>query len=134
MKHELKIQSKYFTEILKGTKNFECRKNDRNFQVGDIVVLREWNSNTLYTGQKVEGKITYILDNFEGLMEGYVVFSIELIENESPYSQSVCHECHICWNYRVCEAGCFGSVKPCVHFVTDPASIRTRTEKEIENE
>lgn len=41
MIHELKIESKYFTDILKGIKKFEIRKNDRNYQVGDYLILKE---------------------------------------------------------------------------------------------
>lgn len=40
--HELKLDDKYFDEVKSGKKNFEIRKNDRNFQVGDILELRRW--------------------------------------------------------------------------------------------
>ena len=62
MKHELKTYPKYFEETLKGNKSFECRLDDRGFQVGDIVVLREWD-NIKYSGREVSGKIKYILDD-----------------------------------------------------------------------
>lgn len=29
----------------------------------------------------------------------------------------ICKECKDCWNYKVCEIGCFGSDKPCEHYV-----------------
>jgi ASC-1-like (ASCH) protein len=35
--HELKIKREYFNAIKSGEKTFEIRKNDRDFQVGDIV-------------------------------------------------------------------------------------------------
>lgn len=38
--HELKLDVKYFDEVKNGTKNFEIRKNDRDFQVGDIMILK----------------------------------------------------------------------------------------------
>ncbi len=41
MTHELKIQPKYFNAVLMGTKNFEIRKNDRDYHVGDRLWLRE---------------------------------------------------------------------------------------------
>lgn len=31
----------------------------------------------------------------------------------------VCKECEKCWNYMVCEFGCYGSDKPCEYFVAD---------------
>ncbi|WP_285046665.1 DUF3850 domain-containing protein [Lactococcus petauri] len=38
--HELKLDIKYFDEVKNGTKNFEIRKNDRDFKVGDILELK----------------------------------------------------------------------------------------------
>ena len=42
MKHELKIWPQYFARVSDGSKTFEVRENDRGFQQGDEVVLREW--------------------------------------------------------------------------------------------
>ena len=42
MKHELKIWPQYYCRVFDGSKTFEIRKNDRGFQPGDIVVLREY--------------------------------------------------------------------------------------------
>lgn len=42
MTHELKTYPKYFQETIEGNKPFEIRKNDRNFQVGDVLILKEW--------------------------------------------------------------------------------------------
>ncbi|ATY87920.1 DUF3850 domain-containing protein [Lactococcus lactis] len=40
--HELKLDIKYFDDVKSGKKNFEIRKNDRDFQVGDILELKAW--------------------------------------------------------------------------------------------
>ena len=29
----------------------------------------------------------------------------------------MCKECMYCWNYKVSEVGCYGSDKPCEHYV-----------------
>lgn len=80
MRHELKIHPQYFKAIENGKKYWEIRKNDRNFKVGDIVLLREWD-NTEYSGKEILAEITYMLDDkFAGLAEGYVVFSIKPIK------------------------------------------------------
>ena len=76
--HELKIYPHYFNAILDRNKKFEIRKNDRNFQKGDNILLREWD-NIKYSGRTVFAEITYILDdNFIGLTEGYVALGIKV--------------------------------------------------------
>ncbi len=40
--HELKLDTKYFNDVKSGKKNFEIRKNDRDFKVGDILNLHMW--------------------------------------------------------------------------------------------
>ena len=72
MIHNLKILPVFFKAVANGTKTFEIRKNDRKFNVGDIIKLREYGTSG-YTGRVVTGKITFIT-NFEQ-KDGYVVFS-----------------------------------------------------------
>ena len=68
--HELKIYPKYFEAILDGKKTFEIRKDDRDFQVGDSIVLKEWD-NIKYSGREIQAIIKYMLDDaFIGLAEG----------------------------------------------------------------
>lgn len=90
MIHELKIAPEYFQEVFLGHKNFEIRKNDRGFSVGDVVILNEcdvlatttaWATGShtekkvTYTGRKLARKITYITDYMQ--QDGYVVFGME---------------------------------------------------------
>lgn len=56
--HSLKVLPKYFEAILIGDKTFEIRKNDRNYQVGDKLILKEWNGEK-YTGNILKKEITY---------------------------------------------------------------------------
>ena len=39
--HLLKIETKYFHSIKRGEKDFELRKNDRDFKVNDLVIFKE---------------------------------------------------------------------------------------------
>lgn len=50
--HRVKILPSYFEAQVNNSKNFEIRKNDRNYQVGDLLLLEEYNPTTSnYTGQ-----------------------------------------------------------------------------------
>lgn len=51
--HELKILPEYFVVVANGTKTFEVRKDDRLFEVGDILCLREFDGQK-YTGREVK--------------------------------------------------------------------------------
>ena len=53
--HELKIKPVYFEAVKEGIKTFELRKDDRNFKVGDILLLREWEHK--YSGRKIKKKV-----------------------------------------------------------------------------
>lgn len=73
MTHDLKIDEQYFISILEGIKTFEIRYNDRNFQVGDRIILKEITNDKEFTGRQASGIITYITDYEQ--KDGYVVFS-----------------------------------------------------------
>lgn len=79
--HKLKIRPEYFKAVLSGEKKFEIRKNDRDFNVGDYLVLREYTENA-YTGKQAIFKVTYILADPEFLMPGYVALSIQHCTSE----------------------------------------------------
>jgi hypothetical protein len=78
MTHTLKTWPVYFDRVRDGEKQFELRKNDRDFQTGDYVTLEKWCPITKqYFGEFFEAKIGYILHAEEmGLQKGYVVFSL----------------------------------------------------------
>lgn len=56
-------------------KNFDVRRDDRGFQKGDTLVLREWDNHSLcFTGNDEHRKIKYILTGGQlGIEPGYVV-------------------------------------------------------------
>lgn len=74
MIHELKILPEYFKAVTSGRKQFEIRKNDRDYKVRDHLILREWNGEN-FTGNSYKAEITYITDYAQ--QNGYVVMGIK---------------------------------------------------------
>jgi murein L,D-transpeptidase YafK len=79
--HELKTNVEFFTAIYSGNKQFEIRKDDRDFEVGDELVLKEYSRENLqYTGRFLHRKVDYVLRGGQfGLEDGYVIMSISKI-------------------------------------------------------
>lgn len=77
--HPLKTWPRYFTDIITGRKTFEVRKDDRDFAVGDVLELLEWDPGTKqYTGRRAFHRVTYILPGDSGFLpDGTVVMSIQ---------------------------------------------------------
>ncbi len=79
MIHELKIYERYFKEIINNNKNFELRR-DRGFKVGDTILLREIENDSIdnYTKSSITKTIKYISRDVPqyGLMDGFVILSI----------------------------------------------------------
>ena len=77
MVHELKIDFQYLRKIYTGEKTFEVRFNDRNYQVGDYLYLRQWIPETNSYGMlDAICAITYVLDDPQYCKEGYVILGI----------------------------------------------------------
>jgi hypothetical protein len=89
MIHELKTHPQYFSMVFAGTKKFEVRKNDRNYQLGDELLLKEFvpegyyedgTSDEHYTGRILHRRIDYILHGGQfGIENGYVVMSLSVL-------------------------------------------------------
>ena len=76
---ELKTWPEFFKDLANGTKTFEVRRDDRDFQPGDILLLREWDPVTeKHSGREVRRRITYRTPKGSPLArEGFVVFGIK---------------------------------------------------------
>ena len=75
---EKKILPEYFEEVIRGKKTFEIRKDEDDIQVGDAIILKEWDGEK-YTGRETGRNISYVLRNVPqyGLSEGYCIMSWE---------------------------------------------------------
>lgn len=80
--HELKCWPQYMARIASGQKQFEIRKNDRDYQVGDRLILREYDPKTGWPDhgviETIIADVTYITDF--AMQDGYVVMGIKVLE------------------------------------------------------
>lgn len=82
--HELKCTQDYFWAVDCRAKPFEVRRDDRSFQKGDKLILKEVRRSTSgdvlsgkLTGNEIERKITYVLTGGQfGIEPGYVVLGL----------------------------------------------------------
>lgn len=77
--HDLKCWPTYFKEVISGRKPFEVRNNDRGFEWGDKLLLREWLKSTGYSGRACRFKITAVYYDVPGLLPGHVAMTIERV-------------------------------------------------------
>jgi hypothetical protein len=79
--HDLKTWPKPFQAVRDRAKRFEFRKNDRNYQVDDVLCLLEWDPLTeRFTGRVEKHEVTYIIAEGFGIPDGYCVMSIYPLE------------------------------------------------------
>ena len=107
-RHELKTWPEFFQAMVDGRKQFELRRNDRDFQVGDELLLREWGpinysheenkSQTFgdgaYTGREALVRVDYVMgsedtafvsrgyENVPPLAPGYVIMGVSRVNYE----------------------------------------------------
>ena len=70
MIHQIKISNQFFDDVQSGKKNFELRKDDREYQVGDTLFMRE-------IADGIQVKVIYKLTGYVGLESGYCILGIE---------------------------------------------------------
>lgn len=78
--HELKTWPNGFKAMWDEVKRYELRRDDRGFEAGDRLILREWNPDTKrYSGRSIHAQVTYVTHagDFPGLQEGFVIMSLQ---------------------------------------------------------
>ena len=90
MTHELKILPEFFNAVSSREKSFEIRKNDRNFQVGNWLILKEWDGER-YTGNEIKRYVSYVFYGTEdfGLHPDYCVMSLKISAPMKSYDGEV---------------------------------------------
>lgn len=80
--HRLKTWPDSFQSVWDEVKAYELRKNDRDFQVGDILFLQEYDPQQMrYEGRWIRAEVTYMTrpGDFPGLEEGNVIMSLLIL-------------------------------------------------------
>jgi hypothetical protein len=78
--HELKCWPEHYAAIDSGAKTCELRLNDRPYQRGDALLLKEWEPiENAYTGRQMRVRVTHVLSGGPWLSPGYVAMSICLM-------------------------------------------------------
>lgn len=76
--HYVKCESEFFNDVVDDFKTFEIRKNDRDYQPGDDIVLREYDKELKkLTGREERVSIIYMLEDYPGIEPGYCILGIE---------------------------------------------------------
>lgn len=86
--HTCKSWPHFFDAIVKGDKKHDLRHNDRDFAIGDILLLQRYDPFAgKYTGEECKVKVTYITSNdtpcaFSSavLDRSYCILSLELLK------------------------------------------------------
>ena len=76
--HQIRLASTYFDDVVSGKKSFELRKNDRGYKEGDFLEMMEF-KNGKNTGRTVRVLVTYLLENYTGLEDGYCIMGTKLV-------------------------------------------------------
>lgn len=115
--HELKVLPQFYGALEDGSKTFEVRKDDRGFQVGDTLRLREWSPERGFHNDIALDwalrEVTYVLRGEEaerfGVQPGFCVLGISpawelclcetervLLHADTAYIFRVCPDCKRC--------------------------------------
>ena len=88
--HDLKTWPRWFADLAARRKEFEVRRDDRDYQPGDWLLLEEFDPTDAgaprvyepkgYTGRKLVRRITYVLRGQDardfGIQRGYCVLGL----------------------------------------------------------
>jgi hypothetical protein len=84
--HHLKTHPRPFWAVHSRMKRYEVRKNDRGFEIGDELVLEEYEEETKkYIGNTIRCAVVYMTEGGQyGLPADLVVMGIEIISAYTP--------------------------------------------------
>lgn len=77
--HTIKLARMYYEDVKSGKKSFELRKNDRGYKQGDILRMLEYAEGE-WTGREMVVEVTYLLEDYAGLEEGYCIMALKVCD------------------------------------------------------
>lgn len=77
MIHGLKCLPEFYSAVCLGVKTFEIRRDDRDFQVGDTLMIQEYDADmNKYTGRYIFVRVQYILRDKAYCKDGFCIMSV----------------------------------------------------------
>lgn len=138
--HHLKCHPGPFNAIVSGRKQYEIRKDDRGYAVGDLAILHEYHGGQeMFTGGVVSVMIEHKMPTSYGLKDDYCALGIRIEkiwgshEEWRPVHPDDAARCQLCGrligdpcavNGQRCCVGCWMDTAPRqVVFATDVANM-----------
>lgn len=90
--HDLKVWPEPWANVVSGRKPFEVRRDDRDYQRDDMLLLREWDpEKSEYTGWAAMVRVTWVTrgEPPSPLPEGVVVLGLELLGRSFQFIEPV---------------------------------------------
>ena len=85
--HRIRLGESFFEDACSNIKSFELRKNDRGYKEGDLLELMEF-ADGRNTGRMVRKLVTYILEDYTGLEDGFCIMATSLVNKDGEALQS----------------------------------------------
>lgn len=77
--HDIKCDTGPFWLMYRGKKPFDIRQNDRNYQIGDILIIREHDRETgNYIGPYIVALVLSTLVGY-GIEDGYIAMGLDVL-------------------------------------------------------
>ena len=84
--HELKTWPDYFEAVKYGNKTFEYRKNDRDFEEDDLLILKKYDpENEEYLKEELMVQVRKVYKDVPGLPSDYCIMEIKRAKIELKY-------------------------------------------------
>jgi len=132
--HDLKVQTQFWADLWEFRTTAQLRQDDRQYRVGDILDLREYNPSFGFTGMNCKRRVTHILRHEDvpyGLRRGWCILSTALMSEPERCPSTMSEDGGSCSDRVPCtgirhadgtlEGGCG---EPC-SFVMERAGVGT---------